>query len=168
MFSTLLHAALVKCKILGTNRAVTFWCVFRWAECEAYRTSNSDLRLLRQLLLEDGFWCIKDEADSCYRALRKSRPAEAFAGVPAAANTGDQDTSAQLENSNGVTELESGEMGTSGTVDLPAGELRQSGRGSRFVPAWLHPQEPAPKVRDRNCVPNSQYNSVTTSGSVPS
>jgi hypothetical protein len=42
----------------------------RWASCEAYRMANSDLRLLRQLLLEEGYWVVKCEADKRYRALQ--------------------------------------------------------------------------------------------------
>jgi hypothetical protein len=46
-----------------------YWFVrlYRWATCEAYRSHCSELRLLRQLLLEDGFWTVKEEADARYR-----------------------------------------------------------------------------------------------------
>lgn len=123
----------------------------RWADCEAYRTSNSDLRLLRQLLLEDGFWCIKDEADALYREQRKLAASSAAAAMVAPlqlSRVGDND----LENSQERTaELEGSraEAGD-GSVEMPAGEWRQSGRGSGRgllkAPAWLIPAEPAPKA----------------------
>ena len=123
----------------------------RWAECEAYRTSNSDLRLLRQLLLEDGFWCTKDEADARYRAQRKLAVASAAAAdaAPPAAQVSATVGNNDLENSPEEHAAESdGARAEAGASDeLPTAELlRQSGRGSRFVPAWLSPPEPAPKV----------------------
>jgi hypothetical protein len=34
--------------------------------------ANSDLRLLRQLLLEEGYWVVKAEADARYRRLQSN------------------------------------------------------------------------------------------------
>jgi hypothetical protein len=61
----------------------------RWASCEAYRMANSDLRLLRQLLLEEGYWVVKTESDKRYRALQ----ADATGQKPAGNNRGSYSTS---------------------------------------------------------------------------
>lgn len=39
--------------------------------CEAYREVDSDLKSLRRLLLDEGFWCLKDAADALYRSNAK-------------------------------------------------------------------------------------------------
>ena len=43
--------------------------VCRWGTCDAYSTQHSELRLLRQFVLEDGFRALKDAADD------RTRPA---------------------------------------------------------------------------------------------
>lgn len=86
--------------------------------CEAYRTCNSDLRLLRQLLLEDGFWAIKEAADALYRTGR-SAACIAACSAPVTMSTGAQ------------TAKDAGE-----SVDAAAEEIRHAGRGTHFVPTW--------------------------------
>lgn len=84
--------------------------------CEAYRTCNSDLRLLRQLLLEDGFWAIKEAADKLYRGGQAA--AAAVAAAPATASTGAQTAQTSKE-----------------SADAFAEEIRHAGRGTHFVPS---------------------------------
>lgn len=85
--------------------------------CEAYRTCNSDLRLLRQLLLEDGFWAIKEAADALYRDGRAAAPS-----APATASTGAQ--TAQPAKA------------ACDSPDAAAEEIRHAGRGTHFVSSW--------------------------------
>lgn len=91
-------------KRLVSNRAER---ARRWAVCEAYRSSNSDLKLLRQLLLEKGFWAVKGEADRIYRAAACQQPAAANARSANDGNVperGPQDTALgrTLSTSNGA------------------------------------------------------------------
>ena len=45
--------------------------------------ANSDLRLLRQLLLEEGYWVVKTEADKRYRSLQAGATGQQPGGAAA-------------------------------------------------------------------------------------
>jgi hypothetical protein len=83
------------------------------------------LRLLRQLLLEDGFWIIKDTADALYRKQQGCKA--------------QQRASLESEKDSLRPPCEAGGVDSEGRVEDTGdpGTLRLAGRGSRYVPSWL-------------------------------
>lgn len=99
--------------------------------------ANSDLRLLRQLLLEEGYWVVKTEADKRYRALQASTTGQ----QPAAATRSTSYKAQQSPLPNDV-----GHFGSSrpGTHNL---RLNGSGTGSFAPAASMHVQPDTATVR---------------------
>lgn len=107
--------------------------------------ANSDLRLLRQLLLEEGYWVVKTEADKRYRALQASatgqQPAPATRSVSYGAHHAAQQSPMHRSSDAGGT-FGAGRQGMTNSV-----RASTNGAGAFPAAASMHVQPDTATVR---------------------